>query len=133
MSDDRTRVDLAVTIDEGAQTLVDHVIIVGNRRTTEDVIRRELLLRPGAPLGLRDLLESRRRLSALGLFRRIDIRELEHGSPSRRDVLVTVEEAPATTLGYGGGLELTRRLRAGGPQGEAEERIETRKRAAGRG
>ena len=71
---------LNVAIREGAQTFVDHLIVVGNRRTSEEVIRREVLLRPGAPLGLRDLLESRRRLSALGLFRRIDIRQVEHGS-----------------------------------------------------
>jgi outer membrane protein assembly complex protein YaeT len=121
ISEDRTRVDVAIDIVEGPQTLVDHVIVVGNRRTSEDVIRRELLLRPGAPLGLRDLLDSRRRLSALGLFRRIEIREVQHGPPTRRDVLVTVEEAPATSIGYGGGLELTRRLRG---TDTAEERIE---------
>jgi outer membrane protein assembly factor BamA len=123
VSADRSRVTLTVSVNEGSQTFVDHVIVIGNQRTSEDVIRREVLLRPGAPLGLRDLLESRRRLSALGLFRRFDIRELEHGPANRRDVLVTVEEAPATTVGYGGGLELNRRLREG-PQGEAEERIE---------
>jgi outer membrane translocation and assembly module TamA len=58
------------------------------------------------------------------LFRRIDIRELDHGPSSRRDVLVTVEEAPATTVGYGGGLEVSRRLRATGPGGLARERLE---------
>ena len=123
LSEDRTRVALNVTLREGPQTFVDHLIIVGNRRTSEDVIRREVLLRPGAPLGLRDLLESRRRLSSLGLFRRIDIRQVEHGSSSRRDVLVTVEEAPATTISYGGGVELTRRLRED-VGGFAVERIE---------
>jgi outer membrane protein assembly complex protein YaeT len=123
LSEDRTRVALNVTIREGPQTFVDHLIIVGNRRTSEEVIRREVLLRPGAPLGLRDLLESRRRLSSLGLFRRIDIRQVEHGSSSKRDVLVTVEEAPATTISYGGGVELTRRLREG-VGGLAVERIE---------
>ena len=123
LSEDRTEVGLTVSIREGAQTFVDHLIVVGNRRTSEEVIRREVLLQPGAPLGLRDLLESRRRLSALGLFRRIDIRQIEHGPASRRDVLVTVEEAPATTVGYGGGLELNRRLREGSG-GQAEERIE---------
>lgn len=123
LSADRTRVDLSVAVREGPQTFVDHVIVVGNRRTAEDVIRREVLLRPGAPLGLRDLLESRRRLSALGLFRRVDIRQIDHGPASRRDVLVTVDEAPATTVGYGGGLELTRRLRTGAG-GDAEERLE---------
>jgi outer membrane protein insertion porin family len=124
LSEDRTRVSLAIAITEGVQTLVDHVIIVGNRRTSDDVIRREVLLQPGAPLGLRDILESRRRLSSLGLFRRIDVRQLEHGPAARRDVLVTVEEAPATTVGYGGGLEAGRVLRAGGAGGGAQERLE---------
>jgi outer membrane protein assembly factor BamA len=124
LSEDRSRVGVALKVAEGPQTIVDHVIVVGNRQTGEDVVRREILLRPGSPLGLRDLVESRRRLGSLGLFRRIDIRELEHGPSSRRDVLITVEEAPTTTLGYGGGVELNRRLRAGGPGGEAEERLE---------
>ena len=114
VAEDRTRVDLKVDVTEGPQTIVDHVIVVGNRRTSETVVRRELLLKEGMPLGLRDLLESRRRLSALGLFRRIDIRPVEHGPPTRRDVLVTIEEAPATAVGYGGGLELTRLTRGGG-------------------
>ena len=56
-SEDRTRVDLTIAIEEGPQTIVDHVIVVGNRNTAEDVIRREIVLQPGAPLGLRDLLE----------------------------------------------------------------------------
>jgi outer membrane protein insertion porin family len=122
--DDHARVDLTFNVNEGPQTIVDHVIIVGNRRTSDDVIRREVVLKPGAPLGLRDLLESRRRLSQLGLFRRIDIQEVEHGAPTRRDVLVTVEESPPTSIDYGGGLELTRVLRATGPNGQAEEHIE---------
>jgi len=124
LSEDRTRVGLGIAIAEGVQTLVDHVIIVGNRRTSEAVIRREVLLQPGAPLGLRDVLESRRRLSALGLFRRIDVRQIEHGPAARRDVLVTVEEAPATSVGYGGGLEAGKVLRAGTAGGGAEERLE---------
>ena len=124
ISADRTRADLLFSIREGPQTRVDHIIIVGNQRTDAELIRQEILLRPGAPLGLQDMIESRRRLSALGLFRRINITELAHGGAERRDVVVTVEEAPATNLGYGGGLELTRRLRQTGPEGQAEEHIE---------
>lgn len=125
---DRARVDLLFEIREGPQTIVDHILVVGNSRTDEDLIRREVLLRPGAALGLEDLIESRRRLSALGLFRRVNITELAHGGAARRDVVITVEEAPVTNLGYGGGLELTRRLREGAG-GEAEERIELAPRA----
>jgi outer membrane protein assembly factor BamA len=121
VSTDRSRVDVVFRIAEGPQTIVDHVIIVGNQRTKEHVIRRELLIRPGAPLGLSDLIESRRRLSALGLFRRVTITEV--GASTNRDVLVTVQEASATSVSYGGGLEATKRQRTG-DNGLAEERLE---------
>jgi outer membrane protein insertion porin family len=124
-SDDHTRVTLVFTVQEGPQTIVDHVMIVGNVHTDPDVILRELQFKPGQPFGLQDQFESRRRLSALGLFRRVRITEVTHGSGNERDVLVTVEEAPATTIGYGGGIEASQRLRsASTPDGPAEDRLE---------
>ena len=65
---------------------------------------------PGSPLGFDAIIESQQRLSALGLFRRVRITEAPHGTDdSRRDVLVEVEEAPSTSLSYGGGLEVGQR------------------------
>ena len=49
--------------------------------------------------------ESQRRLATLGLFRRVTISELEHEIANRHDVVIRVEEALATTVGYGGGVE----------------------------
>ncbi len=120
---DRTRADLTFEVKEGPRTIVDHVLIVGNTRTNTRVIERELTIRPGRPLGAADLAESRRRLSALGLFRRIQIVPLSHGSENRRDVLITVEEAPATSIDFGGGMEVSKRLRTG-PDQAAVERYE---------
>jgi outer membrane protein insertion porin family len=120
---DRTRVDLVFEIQEGPQTIVDQILIVGNVHTDPDVILRELQFRPGQPLGLQDQFESRRRLSALGLFRRVRISEVPHGSTNEHDVLVTVEEAPATTIGYGAGVEGAEILRTGA-DGQAEDRFE---------
>jgi outer membrane protein insertion porin family len=119
---DGTRADLRFHITEGQQTFVDHILIIGNNRTDERVIKQELLLEEGKPLGLEDLIESQRRLGALGLFRRIRVEELSHGS-SATDVLVTVEEAAATTFSYGGGIEATKAL-IEGVEGQAQERIE---------
>ena len=119
---DGTRADLTFRVTEGPQTIVDHVLIIGNTRTDQRVIQRELLLQQGKPLGLEDLVESQRRLGALGLFRRIRIEELSHGGAAS-DVLVTVEEAAATTFSYGGGLEAGRRLRESA-EGQARERLE---------
>ena len=123
-SADHTRVDLTFTVQEGPQSIVDHILIVGNAHTKPDVILRELQFKPGQPLGLQDQFESRRRLSALGLFRRVQITVLTHGTGNEHDVLVTVEEAPATTIGYGGGLEAFTTLRSTGPDGQAEEQLE---------
>ena len=123
-SPDRSRAAVQFAIAEGPRVFVDHVLVVGNQRTGTATIRRELLLRPGMPLGYADLVESQRRISALGLFRRVRINQLDHGDPTRRDLLVSVEEAPATTLGYGVGLEGGRRLRREVPGGPAVEVFE---------
>ena len=119
-----TRANILFSISEGPQVLVDHVIIVGNRRTSTATIERELSLKPGEPLGYAARIESQQRLTALGLFRRINITELTHSGESRRDVLVQVEEAPPTSISYGGGLEGQTILRPTGPNGQAEERFE---------
>ncbi len=123
-TEDSTRVPLTFVIHEGPQTIVDHILIVGNEKTDPEVIRRELQLREGQPLGLDAKFDSHRRLAQLGLFRRIRIDELSHGGTNRHDVVITVEEAARTSIGYGGGVEVTQRLRATGPEGEAEEHTE---------
>ena len=115
-SSDRTRADVTFAVQEGPQTIVDHILIVGNTHTDPRVILNEMKLRPGAPLGREDRDESQRALSALGLFRRVRITELRHGSGNRQDVLVTVDEAPMTTIRYGGGVEANQVLRATGPE-----------------
>lgn len=112
------------SIHEGAQTLVDHVLVTGNSRIALSVINRELLLEPGKPLGEEALVESQRRLSALGMFRRVRITELPRGASSARDVLVELEESAATTVSYGGGVEVVSRLRPTAGTGQAEERLE---------
>jgi outer membrane protein insertion porin family len=120
---DDTRANVVFKINEGPQVIVDHIIIVGNQRISTRTIERELLLREGQPLGYSALIESRARLFALGLFRRIQIEPLAHAGEARRDVLVEVEESPPTVLGYGGGLEGGSLLRTG-PNGVAEEQFE---------
>ena len=121
---DRSRADLAFLVVEGPQVFVEHVLIVGNEKTSTETIRREVTLQPGAPLSYAEITESQRRISGLGLFRRVRITELDHGEPNRRDLLVTVEEAPATTVGYGGGVEGGQRLRRVEPGGAATEVFE---------
>ena len=64
--DGEAHVRLVVT--PGPRTIVDRVVVAGLDQTREEVVRRELQVREGEPLGADDLLETQRRLSALGLF-----------------------------------------------------------------
>jgi len=106
LSADGSRADIVFAVREGPRVYVDHVLIVGNQRTKTTTIERELRFKAGDPLGLEAISESQRRLAALGLFRRARITQLGRGDETRRDVLVSVEEAPLTTIGYGGGFEV---------------------------
>jgi outer membrane protein assembly complex protein YaeT len=128
VSADGRRVAVTWDIHEGTQTVIDRVLVSGNSRTDADFIRREVGLASGQPLGDEALIEGQRRLAALGLFRRVRIAELPHGAAASRDILIEVEEAPATTVAYGGGVEAGRRARTG-DAGQAEDRIEVAPRA----
>jgi outer membrane protein insertion porin family len=128
LQDDGRRLDVRWSVVEGPRTIVDRVLVSGNVRTSADLIRGEVPLQPGSPLGDDAIIESQRRLAALGLFRRVRIVELPHAGSATRDVLIEIEEAPATTIDYGGGIEAGRRLRSGDESG-AEERIDIAPRA----
>ena len=129
VSRDGTRTDLLFTVREGVQVRVDHVIIVGNARTSTETIDRELQLHSGDPLGREAVFESQRRLSALGLFRRVNVSAVGHGDERRRDLLVSVDEAAMTTIAFGGGLEGRRKV-VEEPNGVAGERFQLAPRAS---
>ena len=115
---DRAQANPVFLVREGPRIFVDHVLVAGNVRTSTETILRELQLKPGDPLSLAAEYESQRRLAALQLFRRApQITELRHGDETRRDLLVTVEEATPTTLGYGGGIEGRLRVVTGDTNG----------------
>jgi outer membrane protein insertion porin family len=127
LAGDSRRAEVVFRVREGPQIFVEHVLLVGNRRTRAETIERELQVKAGDALGQDGVIETQRRLTALGLFRRTRITQLSHGDENRRDLLITVEEAPPTTIGYGGGFEV-------GPQiqetnGVADEALEVLPRA----
>jgi outer membrane protein insertion porin family len=119
-NEDRTVVAVTFRVAPGARARVGQVVVSGLERTREKVVRRELTLEPAGPLSLERLLESQKRLAALGLFERVTVVPREDtAAEGARDVLVSLSEAPVTTIAYGlgyserdlfrGSLEITRR------------------------
>jgi len=100
------RVGVTFTIHEGEQFFVNDVFLDGLHYTRAGVARRELRVRPGAPLSQQDMLESQRRLYDLGLFSEVDTAiQNPDGTESRKNVLITTREAKRYTIDYGGGFE----------------------------
>ncbi len=61
-------IDLDIYITEGRQATINKINITGNTKTNENVIRRELLTRPGDLFSRTNIVTSVRRLAALGNF-----------------------------------------------------------------
>lgn len=106
VSDDS--IDLEMRVFEGPQFTIDKVVIKGNDRTNENVIRRELRTRPGAKFSRSDLIRSQREIINLGYFNQenIGINTPVNQKAGTVDIEYTVEEKPNDQLelsaGYGG-------------------------------
>ena len=102
-------VRLVYHIQEGPQIRVRQILVAGYVHTRPGVIRREIRMRPEAPLREGDVVESQRRLYNLGVFNRVTIEpQNPSGSDPDKDIVVLVEEARRYTIAYGGGFEVQR-------------------------
>ncbi len=113
LTDDRRFATIHVDIiAEGPRSVLDRVIIVGNRRVSQETILNAVALKPGQALGTADRIALQQRLATMGLFRRIMITEAPHaGGDTGTDLVITVEESPATSIAVGGGVEAGFRAR----------------------
>ncbi len=107
-ADNQQLVAITWTVREGEQIKIDRILINGNVRISTQLIRRELTIHAGDPMSDDALIESQRRLAALGLFRRVRITELPRTGALAHDVLVDLQETETTTVDYGGGFEVGR-------------------------
>ncbi len=87
-------------IQVGQKVKINDVLISGNSRTADRIIRREILLAPGDTYSLSDLKESENALKRLGYFGKVKIDE-RRVSEDSMDLLVSVEEARTGELMFG--------------------------------
>lgn len=105
---DGDSIDLEMRIFEGPQATIDKVIIKGNDRTHEHVIRRELFTKPGEKFSRSDILRSQRQIVNLGYFNPEALEINTPVNPQRGtvDIEYGVEEKPSDQLelsaGWGG-------------------------------
>ena len=100
-------IDLEIRMYEGPQATIDRVIIKGNDRTSEHVIRRELFTRPGDKFSRSDIIRSQREIINLGYFNQENLGINTPVNPERGtvDIEYTVEEKPSDQLELSAGYQ----------------------------
>ncbi len=102
-NDEKLQVDITYSIDKGARARFEEIVISGNTKTRDKVIRRELKVYEQGLFSGRRLKRSVRNLHRLDYFEDIKV-DTPMGSADDRMILkIDVTEKPTGTFSFGGG------------------------------
>lgn len=96
-------IDVHYKIEEGNRSFVERINIIGNTRTKDKVIRREILIAPGDVFNTVRVETTKKRLDNLGYFTKVEAYPEETGVEGRKDLVVQVEEKRTGSLNFGAG------------------------------
>jgi outer membrane protein insertion porin family len=103
-------IDVHYKIEEGNRSFVERISILGNTRTKDKVIRREVLIRPGDVFDTVRVDTTKKRLENLGYFTKVETFPEETGVEGRKDLVVQVEEKRTGSLNFGAGYSTVDKL-----------------------
>lgn len=96
-------VDVTFQVKEGPRVYVDRIEVVGNVRTLDYVVRREMNVAEGDAYNRVLVDRSKNQIRALGFFKNVDITEIPGSAPDRTGLRVKVEEQPTGELSFSAG------------------------------
>jgi outer membrane protein insertion porin family len=97
-------VDVHYKIEEGERSFVNRVTIVGNTRTKDKVIRREVLVAPGDVFNSVRAETTKKRLENLGYFSKVETYPEDTDVPGRKDLTILVQEKRTGSFSFGAGF-----------------------------
>ncbi|MBO73282.1 MAG: outer membrane protein assembly factor BamA [Flavobacteriales bacterium] len=99
-------VDLEIQIFEGKQAVVGQITIVGNTKTSDHVILREIFMRPGDLFKRSDIIRSQQSLHALRYFapEKLQVNPKPNPANGTVDIEFVVEEQPSDQFELQGGF-----------------------------
>jgi outer membrane protein insertion porin family len=96
-------VHLTFDIEKKKRVSFEKIQIVGNTKTRDKVIRRELLMAEGELYNASEMNKSRDRLKRTGFFKEVDFSTSRGSTEEKIDLDIKVEEAPTGALTFGVG------------------------------
>lgn len=97
-------VDVTYKVSKGPEVFIDRILITGNTKTRDKVIRRELRLGEQERFSGTKLKRSQERLRRLGFFEDINITTRKAAREDRLDLLVDVKEGSTGAFSAGAGI-----------------------------
>ena len=98
------RIDVHYKIEEGDRSFLQRVNIVGNTRTKDKVIRREVLIAPGDVFNTVRVDTTKKRLENLGYFSKVETYPEDTDVAGRKDLTILVQEKRTGSLSFGAGF-----------------------------
>ena len=99
---DKNLVNILFSIKEGSEKYINKITIIGNTRTNDNVIRRELSLLEGDPFNKSKLTTSISALRRLGYFQSVNYR-LDEIASNLIDIILDVKETNTGSVSFGVG------------------------------
>nr|WP_319393824.1 outer membrane protein assembly factor BamA [uncultured Desulfobacter sp.] len=97
-------VNINFDIDKGELVYFNRIIIAGNTKTRDKVIRRELAIDEQGLYSMKKIQRSNRNLVFKDYFQNVDIKPVKTKEENKRDVHINVEEKPTGNFSFGGGF-----------------------------
>lgn len=97
-------INVVFLIREGPKVFVERIEVIGNNRTRDEVIRREMRLVEGDAYNTSKIRASRRRLRNLDFFKKVEISNRPGSASDKTIIKVEVEEKATGELSLGAGF-----------------------------
>jgi len=103
----RKYVAIDFVITEGTKAYVESIIVKGNKKTKDKVIRREIIIKEGELFNSAKMQISREKVYNLGFFKQVNLDVRPGSREGYMNLIVDVEEQPSGTISLGGGYGTT--------------------------
>lgn len=101
------KISVSFDVKEGPRVYVEKINIVGNVRTLDKVIRREMRLVEGDPYSTNKISRSEQRLNNLGFFEKVRISNAPGTAKDKVVINIAVQEKSTGEVSIGGGFSTT--------------------------
>jgi len=110
IDDENQKINIDFEIKKNQEVFINRINIIGNTKTIDKVIRRELTFAEGDRFSSTHIKKSKRNLKNTTYFKDTDLKIMKTDEPDKINIDLTVEERPTGTLSIGVGYSTSEKV-----------------------